>query len=384
MYVSALLLVDALLQPVMLLNWVSLFGLFFPSTAERASGIVWKMLFTIVGLICGMAVPPALCGHGWPHRGRMAYMSALSATLMVFAWGATAGVVSRIDAEAAKSAASSRSGKAAGKEAGEATGGDGFVVSFLSTLRNRTNMTLLAGLFLIQLGNNLMGSTFQMYGKYVYRVGTEDIGGGVMLDPAAQASISLLSFYVAAIAAAGLWTRVATALGPIRTISLECVVYGLSVLLYVMPAPNFWIRTGVTFLNGCALSGFLSLPDIALETVIDEEESLTGTRRQGIYHGVRGVMQKLAAATQGIVVGKTLSAYGYDATFEVQGDGAVFALKVLMVFVPAALIVAAAGVLTLFPLQGASLDAMLARLKATRARLRGESGNNDAEDKKAK
>src|SRR5262245_38261420 len=77
----AVVLVFDLLWTLVVMNWTSLFPEMIPDPRERAGVSAWRQLFSVIGLIVGVALPPILVGADWSGRGGMALAFAGVTTL---------------------------------------------------------------------------------------------------------------------------------------------------------------------------------------------------------------------------------------------------------------------------------------------------------------
>ena len=67
---------------------------------------------------------------------------------------------------------------------------------------------------------------------------------------------------------------------------------------------------------GVGLTSFFILPNAILSEIIDEDEIITGFRREGMYFGVQGFLEHFAASFSSLVLGFWMSGL-YDPTHNV-------------------------------------------------------------------
>jgi glycoside/pentoside/hexuronide:cation symporter, GPH family len=118
-----------------------------------------------------------------------------------------------------------------------------------------------------------------------------------------------------------------------------------------------------TSLLGLSLAGLLVFPDLLIADVIDEDETVTGARREGMYFGINGFVIRLAFTMQGITTGLVLTATGYipstvEELFPAQPAMAVFGIRALVALVPMLASLVIIFCLARYPLKGRRLAAL--------------------------
>ena len=104
-----------------------------------------------------------------------------------------------------------------------------------------------------------------------------------------------------------------------------------------------------------------------LGEVVDEDELLTGERREGIYAGFMTFVRKLAGASGVWVAGVVLDLAGYVGGQPEQTKSALFAIRGLTGAVPTLLLAIAAAIAFGYPLGRARHRQILTELRARRA-----------------
>jgi GPH family glycoside/pentoside/hexuronide:cation symporter len=92
---------------------------------------------------------------------------------------------------------------------------------------------------------------------------------------------------------------------------------------------------------GLGLTSYFILPNAIISEIIDEDETITGYRREGMYFGVQGLLERIPSGLSGFTLGLWIS-YLYDPTSNdifirllgVIGGLFVLTTAVLFVFVP--------------------------------------------------
>jgi GPH family glycoside/pentoside/hexuronide:cation symporter len=98
---------------------------------------------------------------------------------------------------------------------------------------------------------------------------------------------------------------VARRLGARRGWQLAQAAFALA-MAGVFLARDFFQGVVAMSLAGLALSGLLVSPDLVISDVIDEDETVTGRRREGMYFGLNGLVIRIAFTLQGLTTGAVL------------------------------------------------------------------------------
>lgn len=104
-------------------------------------------------------------------------------------------------------------------------------------------------------------------------------------------------------------------------------------LIFFLPTPLFGLPVMtygllVMAIAGVALAGFFIVPDAIVAATADLELTISGQRREGMYYGVNGLMQKVNLGLSTLVSGALLQ-YGGD-PFGLQLTGPVAAVAVVI------------------------------------------------------
>jgi len=121
---------------------------------------------------------------------------------------------------------------------------------------------------------------------------------------------------------------------------------------------------------GCGFAGLFLVDNIFIADVIDEEESRTGLRREGMYFGLSSMAGPLGSVFVSIAFGVITTTFGYDPLLTAQPDSAGVGFRLFISIVPAIACVGAFATLLLYPLHGDRLRAMRVQLQKRRATLK--------------
>ena len=102
------------------------------------------------------------------------------------------------------------------------------------------------------------------------------------------------------------------------------------------------------------------LPDLLIADVVDADELDTGTRREGMYFGMNGLIIRLAFSLQGIITGTVLTWSGYVAPtplelYPAQPDAALWGIRLMIGGFPALALLLAYWFLRHYALHGQRL-----------------------------
>ncbi|MGE5576684.1 MAG: MFS transporter [Syntrophothermus sp.] len=319
-FLIAIFLYDTL-YTIVILNWTSLFPEMFPSLGERAEVSAWRQLFSIVGLMIGVGLPPVLYSTlGWP------VMAVIFAVVTVASLGI--------------SLLGSHEDPRYRQEQCPA-----FFAALRHTLANRSFVFyVLANLF-IQFAFVMLTGAMPFYTKYVLKISQT------------QTTLMFTSVFVGALLMLYFWSRLTVRRGARTAMMAAIAAFGLAFL------PFWFIRdfTGglvAAFLLGIGLGGLLILLEVLIADVIDDDETRTGHRREGMYFGVNGFIIRLGVSLQAVVTGLVLNTSGYNAYAAVQPATAVIGIRFLIAGVPLVALVLALISIWLYPLHGAKLAAV--------------------------
>jgi GPH family glycoside/pentoside/hexuronide:cation symporter len=319
-----------LLFTFVVLNWTSLFPEQFRTLAERAQVSAYRQVFGIVGLILGVALPPAISGAlGW---GPMGVIFGIITAIALYV--AIAGVKEKREFSLDPSL--------------------GLIEALSSTLRNRSFITLVCASMFINFSFVMLTATVPFYAKYVLGIG----GNETTLLLGVAFLVALPSVYF--------WSAYAVKKGA------RLALLGAVVAFAAATTPFIFARSLVggmlgTGLMGFGLAGLIVLVDILLADVVDEDELATGARREGMYFGINGFFIRLSVSLQAGVLALVLTATGYSANLPQQGPAAVAGLRALMSAVPVLGLALAFWAMRCYPLHSARLATVRERIETLHA-----------------
>ena len=300
------------------LNWTALFPEMYPDFKQRAQVSGWRQVFSVIGVLIGVAAPPLLYSSiGWTW------------TALIF--GVITGLSFFISLTGSRE-----------KEEFSREPALSLKQALSATFRNRAFLLFLVINIFVQFVFEMLTASMPFYAKYVLGVG--DMETSALLGTAFVVAIPML--YV--------WTKATQKYGARTTLLIGLVVFAVGLLPFLV-ASNFVTGLLCMAATGVGLAAMMMLTDLLIADIVDEDELTTGRRREGMYFGMNGFMIRLGIALKAIVLSATLQLTGYDAYLGEQPAAAVFGMRLLVTLVPVvALAVAFAGA-WVYPLHGAKL-----------------------------
>ena len=176
------------------------------------------------------------------------------------------------------------------------------------------------------------------------------------IDDALMTSLLLgITFISAAIFMTILWKPLVRKIGNRKSwmISLTIWFFTLIPLLFINDMVSGFI---FFFLIGIGLSGSFYIIDLIVADIVDEDEVVTGIRREAGYYGVNAFFLRFSNVLVILAIGTVLTTVGW-ATYEptLVTEQVRFGLRALMVIFPGIALIIAALSLYKYPLDGEKL-----------------------------
>ncbi|MEK7785688.1 MAG: MFS transporter, partial [Chloroflexota bacterium] len=345
-YFMVVVLIFDLIWTLITMNWTALFPEMIADEKERASVSGWRQVFSIFGLLIGVALPPVLVGADWSGRGGMAL---------------TFGIIT--SAAFGISLLGSKENPAIQQEEQPP-----FLPALKATFNSSSFRWFLAANLHKEFIYSIMTASIPFWAKYVLRVQGPVTAFGVELDAGLQNSLLLGTAFIMALPGVPIWTAVAKRWGGRRGWQVSQATFALSMVLLFL-ANDFFQGVISTSIVGLSLAGLLVFPDLLISDVIDEDETVVGARREGMYFGVNGFIIRFAFTMQGITAAVILGLSGYvastpDNLYPIQPAPAVFGLRFMTAAIPILASVIAIWTLQRYPLHGERLKQLQAKIAA--------------------
>jgi GPH family glycoside/pentoside/hexuronide:cation symporter len=217
---------------------------------------------------------------------------------------------------------------------------------------------------------SLLTASVPFWAKYVLLIQGRAAVAGITLDAGLQTSLLLGTAFIMVLPAIPVWTALARQHGARRCWQLAQAIFALA-MVGVFVAGD--VRQGIVAmaLVGLALSGLLVTPDLIISDVIDEDETVTGRRREGMYFGLNGLVIRFAFTMQGLTTGAILHATRYVPSspadlYPDQGPAARFGIRALIALLPILASAVVIAALHRYPLHGERYRAMRRTLAGMR------------------
>ena len=192
-----------------------------------------------------------------------------------------------------------------------------------------------------------------------YNIGErETIFLGLLLGIAFISSAFFINF---------LWKPVVKKMGPRKTWLISVIIWILTLipLMFINDKIQGLI---VFFLIGIGLAGPIFLGDLILADIIDEDETITGTRREAGYYGVKAFFFRLSTVFVVLAISTVFTNAGWT-VFEPEAitQEIIFGLRALIFIFPA--IAICLGLITVYkcPLYGEKLKNVKEKLQELHA-----------------
>jgi len=223
-----------------------------------------------------------------------------------------------------------------------------FLAGFVQSLRNPSFRVLFASVSLFFLGVAINSSLALYYYTYYVRITTST-----------TLSTFQIAFYVAALIGVAFWLRVSQGFEKHRLYLLATLATAvLMVCALVLMGAGHLFGTGnvLVLVIGQSLAGFFGsllwfIPGSMIADIADEDELTTGQRREGSFFGIFSFGQQLAAGASLLLAGVLLDWFAGLVPGQVaQSSETVWRIGLLFSLLPAALLVAAAGLILRYTL----------------------------------
>jgi len=215
----------------------------------------------------------------------------------------------------------------------------GLRASILSFLRNRPFWISLAIGWLSWLAIGVVEAVFAYY--VIYWAGIAEEDSAILLATIlASATLFLPAVNWLATRFEKKWAFV------ICTLSWTAVHVAIWWIPPRAPVPVFVIA----FLAGIGVASAHVLPTAMGADVLESVEVQSGERQEGVYGGVSGFIQKLGTSVALLSIGWILELTGYVPGAAVQSQAALTGIRVMVTWVPAALLLASIAAAAAFPI----------------------------------
>jgi GPH family glycoside/pentoside/hexuronide:cation symporter len=304
---------------VTILNWASLYPEMFQTLKERSEVNAYRQSFGMVGLVLGIAIPPLIYGTlGWGVMGAI-FGVIIAVSLLIALRGSFEHKVYSQEKQLSLSK------------------------SFKATLKNRSFLTFVFANLFVQFTFTIILASIPFFAKYV-------------LDEGAAGTAAILAAaFVTAIPMLYVWEKLTIKFGAKRCFMATMLL--LASFLF----PLFFVKTFLaaiinSMLIGIGLAGFILLADIIISDIIDEDETNTGTRREGMYFGANAFITRFAIGLEAFCMGIVFVVTSYNPYIFTQTREYLAGLRWLIAGFPMIAMLLAFVIMWFYPLSGKKLD----------------------------
>jgi GPH family glycoside/pentoside/hexuronide:cation symporter len=295
------------------LNYASLFPEMFKDLTERSKANAIKQIFTILGLIIASVIPPFLIGKlDEPENFSKYGFAAIIMMIIIFV-----GILLLIFFGIKEKKEFSRDYETA----------PSFLNSLKMSIKNRSFRYFIVANLAYWYVIGMLPMIVPLYGSFVLHIPTEE---STLLG-------LLLGFtFISAAIFMVLWRYIALKIGMKKGYMLSFAVFIITLFPLIL-INSMEIAFIIFFLTGIGLSGALLFGDIVLGTIIDQDELLTKTRREGGFYGINALITKLSTILVILTINLVFKSSGWD-VFELEPTGIIeveLGLKMLIFLFPA-------------------------------------------------
>ena len=338
LYFAIVIAVFDLVYTMVSVTYTALFPEAFLDLKERTEVSIYRQVAAMIGTALGVGLMPVIVEAFAKHAG----------TLGGWRW---AGLVMGVVGAGAFGIAllGSRERKQNSRQAELS-----LLQAFKETFTNRSFLAYAAANLMICYIWSWLSAMVPFFTKYV-------LGA-----PESQMSLLFVAMFMAAILFYPLWRWVALRLGSKRTLALAVTLFVIF-LSFVLVVGSLWQAFVMMLFVGAANSGITLVRDIVLSDVIDEDELLTGMRREGSYFGVTAFVERLVMVLIGASSSLILNLSGYDPNLAAQPATVARGIRLGMGLLPVAALVLFLVAFRFYPLGREQVHELRLKLDARHA-----------------
>jgi glycoside/pentoside/hexuronide:cation symporter, GPH family len=347
-YFMTIVIIFDTLWTIIVMNWTALFPEMITEEKERASVSGLRQVFGVIGLLVGVALPPILVGANWSGRANMAMWFGIITSLSF-----------------GLSLLGSKENPAIQHEKQPP-----LIPAMVETFKRSSFRWFLTANLFKEFIFSITTATIPFWALYVLNIKEPTTLLGATLDVGTQNSILLGSIFVMTLPGIPIWTWVAQKLGARRGWQASQVTFALSMLFLFMTS-EFATATIATSIVGLSLAGLLVFPDLVIADVIDEDETIIGARREGMFFGINGFIIRFAFTLQGITFATVFTLTRFvnnpDQTiFQPQPEAAIWGIRIMVAIVPVIASAVVIWALQMYPLHSEQLKTLRSRIAGIR------------------
>jgi GPH family glycoside/pentoside/hexuronide:cation symporter len=186
-------------------------------------------------------------------------------------------------------------------------------------------------------------------------------------------SLAMAAFHAACLLAVPVMTWISGIIGKRRTLFVGLLVIGLT------PVSSWWLFTPrfpylqllYNAIIGAGVAAYIIFPYSMLADICDADELRTGRRREGVFNGFFTFLLKLSYSVAGLLKAYCLGFAGFDENAKVQRPETIRTMRLMLMGIPVALIVASAVAVFFYPLDREQVREIRQTLEERRSRQAG-------------
>jgi len=315
------------LYSIVVLNWASLFPEMYQDLKERTEVNSYRQAFGMIGLMIGIALPPMIyTAIGWRSMG-LIFGAIIAVAYLIALSGSFEKKEYMLD-------------KALGlREA------------LIHTFRNRSFIAFVVSNLFIQYAFTMVLAMIPFYAKYALRI-----------EPVMM-TLMLLTAFIVAFIMMYFWRIVTNRYGARNSYMAAILFFAISLIPFMF-SKGYFASVLICGALGAGLAGIILISDVIISDIIDEDETRTNTRREGMFFGVNAFVTRFAIALEALSIGLMFKMTHYSPYIFTQTRSFLFGLKVLLSLLPVLALIAALAIMTLYPLYGRKLDELRGRIES--------------------
>jgi len=167
------------------------------------------------------------------------------------------------------------------------------------------------------------------------------------------AMLPLLVFFIVIFAFFPIYNNLIVKYGLKKVFFMVLVFTGVSFIIGFFIAWNFYLSFIAMILIGIGMSGYFITNQLVMAEVIDNDELLTGKRRETSYAGMNALVTKPTTSLGPWILLSVISLFGFDNTpGAIQDETAKLGIMIAFTVIPAIFILISAFFIRYFPLSG--------------------------------
>ncbi|TFG09200.1 MAG: MFS transporter [Promethearchaeota archaeon] len=219
----------------------------------------------------------------------------------------------------------------------------GFIKALKFTMKNKAFRVVAIAWLCITIAYVIISATAIFFTTYI--LGMTEI----------ETALSLLFIFLTGIPSLLLWYKLSKKMGTVRATMMAMALFGLSflILFFIINLIMFIIAIAIL---GIGLAGVILLPQTLYADVIDEDETITGVRREGMYSGIQAFIVKGSVSLSYVTMAIVFSLTGFQSGATTQPESALLGIRILISFIPASVMFIGILIYTQYPLKGERLQ----------------------------